>query len=40
MARKKAIPFEGKETPEEEAAEHRILVKKKSKRKVRRSRRG
>jgi hypothetical protein len=43
MARKKkAIPFAGKETPAEEAAEHKILVSKvrKAKREVRRGRRG
>lgn len=38
MARKKkAIPFEGKETPEEEAAEHKVLKShvRKAKRKMR-----
>jgi hypothetical protein len=35
MAKKKAIPFEGKETPEEERLEHQIL-KRKSKRGKRR----
>jgi hypothetical protein len=42
MARKKkVVPFAGKETPEEEAAEHKVLASKvrKAKRKVRRGRR-
>lgn len=41
MARKKAIPFEGKETPEEEAAEHKVLAShvRKQKRRMARGRR-
>lgn len=42
MARKKkAVPFAGEESPEEEAAEHRVLKSKvtKAKRKVKRGKR-
>jgi hypothetical protein len=38
MAKKKAIPFEGKETPEEEAAEHKVLKSKVRQAKRKRSR--
>lgn len=27
MAKKKAVPFEGKESPEEEAMEHRMMMR-------------